>query len=247
LKTVIAVGDGHAPYHLQSSADLIQSVVEDIKPDYFICLGDLFDFAKISRFSKSRKLHPFDTGQEIAIGTNVIDHMSARAKNKVITLGNHDDRWYQMLRENPELSTVLEMQGLDPLTDGLKELGFEVIPYQQAYFLGRTIFTHEMGFYGKTCVRQTADAAGTTIMFGHAHRLAKLDMSSALGDPITSICAGWWGDQTKIDYKHQVTARREWTQGFVSGVIDNDGLFHFDTNRIHANNSTVAFGNHYKL
>ena len=103
-------------------------------------------------------------------------------------------------------------------------LGYDTDPvgYQQPYWVGRVAYLHDVGFAGATACKQTLEAVGHCVVFGHTHRASLEYSGSTNGERWFALNCGWLGDAKHIVYMAP-SKTRFWQQGL--GVVDYvDGL-----------------------
>ena len=117
---------------------------KDFKPHGTIIGGDFLNLDHAGRFSKNkprlregrRLRHDYAFGNEIL---DVVDKFTQQ--KKVFLMGNHEARLEDWLDEHPQVEGLVEVkQGLR-----LVERGYEVIPENKTYKVGKANFTH--GWY----------------------------------------------------------------------------------------------------
>lgn len=133
MTTHLVVGDTHAhPDHDNTRADLLSALIQDIKPDVYVHIGDSADMASLSTYDK---------GMSYFVGRNYKDDINShlefedrvwgpvkRQKKKlpyrVFCIGNHEDRISRALSRAPELAGAISMKDLD-----LETIYDDVVPY----------------------------------------------------------------------------------------------------------------------
>lgn len=92
LVTFAAFGCVHVPYQDQAAVDKLCSVIEERRPDYLLCLGDLFE-ADSANVHKHRAEERIPLSDEYASGAAVLEQVAEAAPDaeRLWLLGNHDD------------------------------------------------------------------------------------------------------------------------------------------------------------
>jgi hypothetical protein len=189
----------------------------DWKPDMLVVQGDLADFYKISRFSKSgdRSLTFKDEVDDCNVALDDLDSLGAA--EKLFVEGNHENRLVAYLSDKaPDLFEYLSVQELLKL----KERNWDFLPYKESTQIGKLWVTHDAGFVGRYAVFRTADTFQHSVVTAHTHRLCYMVEGNATGEHFVSASFGWMGDVTKVDHMHRVKALRDWTLGFGTGLLD---------------------------
>lgn len=212
---VIALPDVHIPYHDQRSWNIALEVVDYLKPKHVIQLGDLADNRPFSRH-KPKYGERRDPEHDMAVVRDEVAKLEAVSRGKLTCLaGNHDYWYYNYVAEQaPALSKSILTLGQ---AYGLKR---EPVPYHEILKIGKVGYVHDLGHAGKTALRQTLEAAGHCIVFGHTHRAGVEYTGDAHGRRWFSMSCGWLGDASKINYMPQAKTR-EWQTGFGDIYYDS--------------------------
>lgn len=219
-KRVAFIPDLHVPYHDKQAWSLVLRILQDYRPEILVCLGDLGDFYKVSNFSKSPdREHSFKS--EIQACNDVLDQMDALgADRKIFLEGNHEHRFARWLAD-----TAPELFGLVSVPDlfHLDEREWEHVPYKSSLQLGKLWITHDVGTAGRYSIFRAADTFQHPLAMAHTHRLIYMVEGNATGETFPAVQFGWLGDIEKVDYMHKVSAKRQWSLGFGTGVLREDG------------------------
>lgn len=208
----IVIPDTHAPYHNQASWELVRKVVLDWKPGHVLVQGDFFDCYSVSQYRKDPQ-RKADLQNEIQIAKRMLRLFDGCAF-KTFDEGNHEWRLTRYLMDfAPAVYTYFNDLAKGDLF-GLKATGWTVHPYMQAARLGKLNHTHDLDKAGETAVADAMNAFGDNVTIGHTHLLRYIVKGTALGVPHLGCSFGWLGDVEKIDYRHQVKAKRDYVQGF---------------------------------
>ena len=131
--THLVVPDSHAhPEFNNRRYTYLGHLINDIKPDVVVDIGDWFDMPSLSSYDRGKKsFEGRRYHRDIASGVEAQDRMFRvirRQKKKlprfVRTLGNHEDRISRAVEADPILEGTI---GLDDLQS--KEFGFEEVPF----------------------------------------------------------------------------------------------------------------------
>jgi hypothetical protein len=101
---------------------------------------------------------------------------------------------------------------------GYRDGKWEVVPYMTDTQIGKLNITHDIGLSGMTSTRRTMLDYGDNSVIGHNHNFQYFVEGNAKGVTHVGASFGWLGDRAKVDYKHQMKARKEWTLGFGTGI-----------------------------
>ena len=217
IKKVLIIPDCHRPYHDVKAWALLLKIARQWKPNYVVVLGDFADFYAVSSHDKdpTRALQ-FEAELE-NVHSGLAELRDLGAEQNIFIAGNHEDRlWRYMVKKAPELHAVLTI----PRLLKLKEHGFKYIPYRDYFKLGKTYYTHEVGFAGKHAAAKSMEAMGRNVVIGHCHRLELTVQGTLDGDRHVGFCPGWLGDLEAIEYAARVKVQKDWALGFGMGYYD---------------------------
>lgn len=178
-------------------------VIEFLKPDEVIHLGDLLDCAA---FSSHGKKSLKETEQESYLEDEVypalemLDRIQASCKKLHVLEGNHENRVERFLANNfsgalaREMFDLLSPRRLLAYTaDGYKRKNFSMTPYAgnlPLYRINRRLYATHGFSVAKRAAEVTLDMmpAGISIVFGHVHRRVE----ATKRDPITGQLSYAW-------------------------------------------------------
>lgn len=209
--------DCHRPYHDKRAWRVFMEAMEWWKPDTLVCLGDLGDFYKISSFSQDPgRSHTFkDEVEDCNLALDELDSLGA--SRKIFLEGNHEHRFVRYLQDKaPELFGMVDT----PTLFNLGSRGWEHVPYKESVQLGKLWLTHDVGNAGRYSVFRAADTFQHPVVMAHTHRLVYVVEGNATGDSFPAVQFGWMGDVEKVNYMHQVAAKRAWSLAFGTGLLD---------------------------
>jgi hypothetical protein len=182
--------------------------------------GDWADFYKVSRFSKDprRQLSFAEEVESCRDGLKELSSLSSVTR-RIFVEGNHENRLAAYLDDKaPDLFEFVSVPDLLKLD----EYGWEFVPYKDSIQLGKLWITHDAGFIGRYAVYRTADTFQHSVVTAHTHRMCYIVEGNATGEHFVAASFGWMGDVDQVDYMHKVKAKRDWTLGFGTGLLDNE-------------------------
>ena len=223
---ILVIPDAHNPFMDMHCFNLILQVAKRFKYDFCVLLGDWNDHYSQSRFTKDPTRAQWVTLEyELGVGERNLERLTkALGKQcyKVITLGNHDMHFYRTIAERaPDYHFIIKDFDLY----GCKRLGWHVVPYKDAFTLGKVSFTHDLERSGKTAALHAPRDMMGSYIFGHNHTLLSYVCGDKDNIPYLGLSLGWIGDFEKIDYRHKVRAKCDWTKCIGEGLIMEDGSF----------------------
>ncbi|HYE78164.1 MAG TPA: hypothetical protein VEI97_09265 [bacterium] len=214
---MLIVPDAHRPYHDERAWALVLKAAKAFRPQILVVIGDFADFYAVSAHSKDpRRVRDleWEVG-EVKKGLDDLDALGAQ--RKVYVEGNHEDRLRRYLQDRaPELFGTVSV----PKVLGLKERGWEFIPYRRDGKVGKVHITHDVGNAGRYASYKALDVFQHSVVTGHSHRLSYVVEGNAVGEQLLSAQFGWLGDVNRVDYDHRVKALRNWALGFGIGYLD---------------------------
>lgn len=193
------------------------------RPDIVVIQGDFGDFYPVSSHDKDPR-----RANDLQYEINEIKELLASlnklgARRKIYICGNHEDRLERYLMQRaPALFGTVKI----PEVLGLKELGWEFVPYKRSLKLGKLNLTHDTGTAGQNAHRQAMDTFQGSVAIGHTHRLEYTVKGRAEGAGQVGAMFGWLGDFDSIDYMHRMKAKRDWVHGFGLGFMEPNGIMH---------------------
>lgn len=147
--------------------NVVLPFMKDYKPDGVIHFGDVGDFDGISHWNRNKKLKiegkriKADIEDACSILKDV-NNVVPRTCKKVVILGNHDG-WVKLyVEEHPELDGVFDLER------DFSELGWEVVPENGIYELGKLLCFHGM-YTSEFHTKKHLTSFGKNCMYGHMH------------------------------------------------------------------------------
>lgn len=216
-----AIGsDNHGDMQDAGAVKAFLSFVEQWKPAIRIHAGDNWDFRPLRRKASEEEKreamrHDFDSG------TSFIE----RYRPTHLTRGNHDERLWDLAKENRGImsehaaSLITESQKL------LKSLGTRVLPYDKrlgVLQIGKLRVIHGYA-HGVMAARRSALAYGSVLM-GHVHSIQQSSvegLDNRVGRVIGCLC------RLDMEYSRATMASLVHRHGFAYGVINRKtGAYH---------------------
>jgi predicted phosphodiesterase len=219
---VVVFPDTHFPNHDEKAFKCALKVLEKIKPDIFLSLGDIVDGESVSHWQwKKKKRPPLEYQlpaiyKEIKNANKCLDRLDEilekiGCKNKVLAQGNHD-AWFDMfVEENPYLEDIGFLNAFR-----IRERGYEFYPYGELFKVGGSkLYAYHGGHYmGIVHTRSHVLNLGCNIIYGHVHDCQKSCVTHIDG-PIMAHSMGCLTDMKKSYLKGRQT---NWSHNV--GIID---------------------------
>lgn len=241
-RVAVCLPDQHAPLHDTRLHDALCGFLTEFAHTDIVALGDLGDYAPISRFRDSGAKKWMATAQEcIQASFGILsDYRSASDAPMVLLKGNHDWRL-----ETELLSRAERLYGIKPAdipgTEQvpatslrhllhLDALGCELIEPQIAgddynhaeYWLSdRLVCIH--GKQVKNGAEKHADSIGASVIMGHTHKQRATVVSRWNNDQLTHLDAVEAGTLRELGTSIGYANRPKSQQGFVVASVMADG------------------------
>lgn len=244
MKKLAFLPDPHRPFHHRKAWSLFMEAMTEWKPDILVSLGDLADCYSISTFGKTPSREASFDSEVESVNEGLDELDSLGVQRRIFIEGNHEDRLRRYLQEKaPELFSFIDT----PKLYRLKERGWEFVPYKSSIQIGKLWVTHDIGSVGRYAVFRAADTFQHPVVVSHTHRLCYIVEGNATGEHFPAASFGWMGDVDLVDYMHKVKAKRDWTLGFGTGYMGNDGSVHLQAHPIVNGKSVVVEGKEYRV
>lgn len=203
---LLFISDVHFDTHREREFEILLRVVSDQKPSILILGGDIWDIESVSRFRKSpaRALHHLQ--QEFDTGRPYIEELCKHSRRVILQCGNHEDRIYKFLSENPGL---WGLKALDLKTVTGLPRKVEVLPYLRLLSLG-SLHTYHGDIANKHTAQATFDKLHVSCIVGHVHR-PEIRSFTRAGRTYVVAVSGTFQDPRKVEY----TNFPDWTCGYV--------------------------------
>lgn len=209
MEKTLILPDLHIPHHDKKSLHLIFKIIDDIKPERIIQLGDLFDFYQISRFNKEPK-----RVLEFQKDLNELDMFfyelrKIYKKDFIYIEGNHEIRLIKWLWQHPEVYSLKKINNIPSLFN-LEKYSIRYFPYftyKSVYFKHGNYVSTKSSYSAKL----EYDAEGTSGVSGHTHRLGIYYVQNRNGFH-TWYEMGHLTDVKKVEYLEGKIPN--WQQGF---------------------------------
>jgi len=167
IKVGVIIPDLHYPYNNKQYTKLLKKLVNDLKPNHLIYLGDCFDGYGISKYAKKDGLDEeqgvYDTHKEIIGFKEDIYDPLRELSHKNVEIhwagGNHDlARTEEMIEKMPERAGLLDVRKLFPDAN--------ICSYNDFIHIGNAHFTHGI-YHNDAHAKKHVTACEGNIFYGH--------------------------------------------------------------------------------
>lgn len=218
--------DVHRPFHSQKCWDLIFRVGIDLKPmlDKIILLGDYLDFINLSGHGPKDPRIFQSLQDEIISGNLGMDQLDQVFPDtlKVMMEGNHTHRVERFVMNNaPQLFGITEAKRLLELDRRKNWLWVDYGPNQQ-YHVGAGLHVRHEPL--KTFPHLTVKEAGTSLIYGHVHRIEAAWRTNLQGERHFAGCPGWIGNKKSRAFNY-IKGIQNWQEGFAVVFYDKKNFW----------------------
>ena len=223
------IGDSHDGPHLPNKERFswIGKHIKETKPDIVIHIGDLLDLHSLNSHEpnatlKGRMKTTYD--EDLDSCQQALQHFHDGMEGYEcpihITLGNHEDRAFRFMDNNPELVDFIDYH----LYSLFHEFGWSYSEYGQLFHINGVAFVHVplngrcRPFGGEHSENQIANRVLETLVYGHTHRRLCKSFSK-VGQRNIQVC----NVGSSMPYGHvENYARLASGSGWSYGVMDMD-------------------------
>jgi len=219
-KKFLAVGCSHGSEIDPEARDAVLQFADRWKPKTRLHLGDEIDFAAF-RGGAIKDSNSADHSESVNDDIEAAITFHAEFAPHFLTLGNHDDRPYNLRNSPNALLAHAAQSSINQLERAWKKARTTVLPYHPRRFvdLGGTKFLH--GFvYNVAAIRDTAETYGSSTVMAHIHRTGEEQARTLY------VATGYAvGMLFKFDAQYSKTKRQSLAhkQGFAYGEYCDTG------------------------
>ncbi len=217
VRRAIVTPDKHFPYADMPAINCLTKVIELVKPEIYIDLGDVGEWEAFSHWKyKRRKAPPLEYLTEdfdkdvisVNKGMDIIDEAldKVNCQDKYITEGNHDNWLNQAVEKYPYIPQYKFANAVK-----LKERGYIYYPFGKHLKLGKLYYYHGHQYGGQYHTSNHLRKLGCNIMYGHWHDLQQMSATHMDG-PKSAWSIGClkdmssdknlWLDNRRINWAH---------------------------------------------
>jgi len=179
VKVGVIFPDLHKPVHDKRAYPLVMQASADLKPDFFINIGDVGSYEGISHWNEhsheDRKENPIAKDIEGVYNHHKQQREIVGEKGEIISLdGNHEDWVKKFLRKHPEFNGFINLNR----DCGYDEFHVKRIPTEkQPYKIGKLNLVHGW-FTNKYHANKTAERIHGNVIYGHTHDVQEVTPSN---------------------------------------------------------------------
>ena len=195
MKRAVVFPDQHYPIHDVKAMNVAHQVLEKVKPDIFINLGDVGEWESVSSHKYKKKKRPPlefilpNVEQEVEYVNKELDKVDAildkvGCKERHICQGNHDEWLDKFVEENPYLDHLTFRKACY-----WDKRGFKFKKYNEVLTIGKLSFIHG-AYTGPTHAKKHLESYGTNLLYGHVHDLQRYSMTRLKDGTISAWSLG---------------------------------------------------------
>ena len=232
FKTYIIVADTHIPHENVAAIKSVLKLMDDVKFDGFIILGDYLSFDPISHWlhdkGQNRTLENKRMRADYIEGNRLLDEFDKRLPkgcDKRFFYGNHERFYQDLIEKMPALEGML-----CPQTElKLKERGYIVYPVNHIERIGKLNLCHGQ-YHNQNYVLKHIMEFKANVLHADMHSpRMRFENSPAKELAIAGYCTGCLCDTNPIYGKGRAN---KWSHGFSILYTFEDGNFDVDLKRI---------------
>lgn len=207
FRKILCIGDLHCPWWCEDSVSLIYCLIEELKPDVILTMGDDYDFYSFARFPRSHML--FNPQDELTTARKQLETLwktirKLAPKAELYSLiGNHNLRPHkQILAKCPELEPFFdikkwfEFDGVTTVHDAREPLVIDGISNIHGFKTGG----------GHT------EILNTHVSHGHTHR-GGYTLKKINGAWLAELDCGYVGNPAAPCFNFTSVKETRWTRG----------------------------------
>lgn len=221
-RRVLLWPDTHLPFQDDRAVALAFKVLDHVRPDLLILLGDIIDCAGFSRFAHNTidaRTH-FQTELDHWEALATLLRTKTPGAERFYLKGNHEQRIEKWLYGHPHLASFRGLNLGSSLS--LSNLGFDPQAHEEISLAsGALTVTHGTrlgGSFAGLAARMEMATYGTSGVSGHTHRLCKYLQRDKAGLRVW-IEAG----HLALNPPHYAPKTQNWQQGVVIGEVSDSG------------------------
>jgi predicted phosphodiesterase/predicted transcriptional regulator len=236
---MLYLADLHIPFTMYK--EVMNAVKKHSDADIVVINGDLLDLFAVSKFAKDKEVA---LRRELEEGRELLEFLSKRFKDVIITEGNHERRLKSYIRNiiPTDLQFLFPDDVLQMVVSG-EVLGDDKDELDNVHVVGSwwiklfdTIFAHPDNYSSANLktVQNTSEfftvvknVAHRACIIGHTHRAGWLISGEVLLMETGCMCYD-------MDYHNGSNfTRTKWTRSYATVTIDEDGAVVFNDTELH--------------
>lgn len=219
LKRFLFGTDSHGDMICPETAKAFLEFADDFKPHVRVCGGDLIDARPLRKGASAEEASENMMADLDAAQVFLNQYFAGVECEKVLTLGNHDHRIWELAQSSVAgIRAEYAFSLTQKLETKFAELGIQWLPYcvrKGRYQLGDLTFLH--GYrHNIHCAKSHAEIFGSCI-FGHVHRFSSHALAHV--DDVTAYSCGSLC-KTELPYNYKICNSLSHENGWFFGVVN---------------------------
>ena len=247
MRRFIVTPDKHFPLHDKKAISCLVKIIEEVKPDGYIDLGDVGEWHGSSHWQWKKKKRPpleyqlpFINKDVEAVnkGMDIIDEAldKVNCDEKYFIEGNHDDWMNRFADEHPYMDDYRFEKAVK-----IKERGYEFYPIGKFLKVGKLYFYHGHLYGGIYHTRNHLLKLGCNVMYGHWHDIQQMSVTHIDGTK-SAWSIGCLKDMGRDSNTWLGGRRVNW--GHAIAIVDFYGNGYFTTNVVQIINGRTSLLGH---
>jgi hypothetical protein len=232
-RRAVVIPDIHFPLQCDAAINAVLKAIRMVKPNIFICLGDLGEWESVSGWKYARRKRPpleflikdLEIESDLVnkgldLFDNVLKEVGCTEKHMIE--GNHDDWLNKFVDEFPYIPQYKFKNIMN-----LKDRGYKYYPYGKLFNIGKLYFYHGGHYSTMYHTKQHAMNLGKNILYGHVHDVQRMGVTHVDGAH-HGFSLGCLKDMSGEKNAWLKNRQVNWSHAF--GIIDwfNNGDFRLD-------------------
>ena len=230
LKRAIVTPDKHVPIHDKKACNVVLKAIEIVKPDIYVDLGDLGEWASVSHWQWKRKKKPpveyiiprvekdiADVNKWLDIVDEKLDKVGCKKRH--MCAGNHEEWLDNFVKEYPYLKQYKTKTALK-----FDERGWTYHEPGEYLKIGKLYYYHGHHFGGQYHAANHLRKLGCNIIYGHHHALQQ-DTVTHMDGPKSAWSLGCLKDMSSEKNKWLGGRQHKWAHAFAVVDYYTGGIF----------------------
>ena len=230
LKRAIVTPDKHVPIHDKKACNVVLKAIEIVKPDIYVDLSDLGEWASVSHWQWKRKKKPpveyiiprvekdiADVNKWLDIVDEKLDKVGCKKRH--MCAGNHEEWLDNFVNEYPYLKQYKTKTALK-----FDERGWIYHEPGEYLKIGKLYYYHGHHFGGQYHTANHLRKLGCNVIYGHHHSMQQ-DSISHMDGPKSAWSLGCLKSMSDKKNKWLGGRKHKWAHAFA--VVDYYDKGHF--------------------
>jgi len=192
MSKVLVVGDIHAPATDKRYLNFCKKIYKKYDCNKVVFIGDIIDHEAISRHEKNPELPA--ALDEFNLALKEVKRWHKAFPEAVVCIGNHDERVNRRAKSEGIPSLYLK-----PFNDVYGTNGWD---WDYDHVIDDVLYTHGMGWSGKTPAFNAACQLRKSVVCGHYHSVASITYHTNRDDTIFGMNVGAGVDDDHLAYSY---------------------------------------------